>query len=369
MRRQRWLRLPARWLILLALVLFDLWAGTPALAAPAASAGKNQGEIPLPSFSPSKTRSSILRLADSFIGTPYVYGGTSPKGLDCSGYVFLVFKEATGRNLPRTVSSLGRWVLIIPRKELIAGDLVFFDLEAPDSGSGSDTPIGPAVIAAADHVGIYVGDGQFLHSASAGSRRGVTRNSLSESSWSRRYLFAGRVVSASPLSGLAIEASVLGIVNGDALVGGGAPQLELRGAGLGAAVSLPIFNNFSIGLRGRAEYDELLGILRLPLELVIGQNVGFSLFAGPAFTLGAPELSATDSGPTRGYDAPLDWLGTAGIRWSTPMIRSGASGLGLFFELRYNRYLVLPGQPEELAVDRNATISLGIGLRYRWVRY
>ena len=125
-------------------------------------------------------------------------------------------------------------------------------------------------------------------------------------------------------------------------------------AGLGAAVSLPIFNNFSIGLRGRAEYDELLGILRLPLELVIGQNVGFSLFAGPAFTLGAPELSATDSGPTRGYDAPLDWLGTAGIRWSTPMIRSGASGLGLFFELRYNRYLVLPGQPEELAVDRNA---------------
>jgi hypothetical protein len=51
------------------------------------------------------------------------------------------------------------------------------------------------------------------------------------------------------------------------------------------------------------------------------------------------------------------------------MIRSGASGLGLFFELRYNRYLVLPGQPEELAVDRNATISLGIGLRYRWVRY
>ncbi len=189
----------------------------------------------MPSFSPSKTRSSILRLADSFIGTPYVYGGTSPKGLDCSGYVFLVFKEATGRNLPRTVSSLGRWVLIIPRKELIAGDLVFFDLEAPDSGSGYDTPIGPAVIAAADHVGIYVGDGQFLHSASAGSRRGVTRNSLSESSWSRRYLFAGRVVSASPLSGLAIEASVLGIVNGDALVGGGAPPQERGGARQGAA--------------------------------------------------------------------------------------------------------------------------------------
>jgi len=199
--------------------------------------------------------------------------------------------------------------------------------------------------------------------------KGVTRDSLSEPSWSRRYLFAGRVVSASPLSGLAIETGVLGILNAEALVGGGAPELELRGAGFGAAVSLSIFGNFSIGLRGRAEYDELLDSFRLPLELVLGQTVGFSLFAGPAFTLGSPELSATESSPARAYEAPLSWIGTAGLRWSAPMIRSGASGLGLFFELRFNRYLPLEELPEDLASDRNATISLGIGLRYRWVRY
>ncbi len=323
----------------------------------------------MPSFSPSKTRSSILRSANSYIGTPYVYGGTNSKGLDCSGYVFLVFKEATGRTVPRTVATLGQWVLIIPRKELTAGDLVFFDLEATASRSGTYTSIGPAVIAAADHVGIYTGEGQFLHATSRGSRRGVTRDSLSESSWSRRFLFAGRVVSASPLSGLGIEANVLGILNAEALVGGGAPELELRGAGLGAALSLPVFNNFSLGLRGRTEYDELLGTFRFPLELVIGQNAGFSFFAGPVFTLGEPGLSATESSPARGYNAPLSWIGTAGLRWSSPLIRSGASGLGLFFELRFNRYLPLAGLPEDLSADRNATISLGLGLRYRWVRY
>ncbi len=303
------------------------------------------------------------------MGTPYVYGGTSAKGLDCSGLVFLVFKDATGRNLPRTVDTLGQWVLPIPRRELIAGDLVFFDLEAEGKDRSAAAAIGPAAIAAADHVGIYMGDGQFLHAASEGSRRGVIKNSLSESSWSRRYLFAGRVVSASALSGLAFEMNVLGIANGEAIVGGGAPELELRGAGLGAALSLPVFNNFSLSLRGRAEYDELLGTLRLPLELAIGQNVGFSLFAGPAFTLGRPRLLATDSSPARAYEAPLSWIGTAGLRWAAPMIRSGASGLGLFFELRFNRYLPLDGLPENLAADRNATISLGLGLRYRWVRY
>ncbi|MDD3981037.1 MAG: C40 family peptidase [Spirochaetia bacterium] len=369
MRSQRKLRGLYRRLIVFALAFLFLSAFVPVWAAPGSSPGKNQGELPMPSLAPSKTRNSILNAAESFIGTPYIYGGTSSKGLDCSGLVFMVFKEATGQSVPRTVATLGQWVLIIPRKELVAGDLVFFDLEAASYGKGADSVISSSAIAAADHVGIYTGEGQFLHSASAGIRRGVTRDSLSEASWARRFLFAGRVVSASPLSGMALETGALGILNAQALVGGGAPELELRGAGLNVAVSFPLFSNFSVGLRGRAEYDELLGTFRLPLELVIGQNLGFSLFAGPALTLGEPELATADSSPARSYAAPLAWIGTAGLRWAAPMIRSGASGLGLFFELRFNRYLPQAGQPQDLAADRNATISLGVGLRYRWIRY
>ena len=233
MRLLRRLLGPSRCLIVPALAFLCLQVAAPVWAAPGSSPGKNQGEIPIPSLAPAKTRNSILRAAESFIGTPYIYGGTSSKGLDCSGLVFMVFKEATGQNVPRTVATLGRWVLVIPRKALTAGDLVFFDLQAAGSEKGVDSVLSFSTIAAADHVGIYTGEGRFLHAASAGSQTGVIGNSLSEQAWSRRFLFAGRVVSASAVSGLAIEGAVLGILNGEALVGSGGPAGGGRGGGPG----------------------------------------------------------------------------------------------------------------------------------------
>jgi len=342
----------------LAAALIFALAETPARATP--------GELPLPTLSPAKTRDSILRSADGLIGTPYVFGGESAKGIDCSGFVFLVFRQATGHAVPRTVDTLGKWVLMIPRKELKAGDLVFFELDKPAAQKKTSAAFSPS---AADHVGIYAGDGQFLHAASAGTRTGVIRNSLSEPAWSKRFLFAGRIVSASPLSGLAFEAGLLGILDAEALLGDSTPALALRGGGISLALSLPVLSNFSLGLRSRVEWDDLLGTLRLPLELVLGQNTGFSIFLGPALTLGDPGLPASTSEPARGYAAPASWIASAGIRWSAPMIRSGASGAGLFSELRFNRYLPLPGLSEDLASDRRATISLGIGLRFRSTRY
>lgn len=345
-------------LFLLAAVLIGIQAGAPVWATP--------GELPIPTLSPAKTRDTILRSADRLIGTPYVFGGESEKGLDCSGLVFLVFKEATGRIVPRTVDTLGAWVLAIPKKELKPGDLVFFELDKPVAQNTSSATISPS---AADHVAIYEGDGYFLHAASAGSRRGVIRNSLDEPAWSKRFLFAGRIVSASPLSGLAFEASLTAILDAEALLGSLSPAIELRGGGISFAATLPVMRNFSFGLRSRIEWDELLGTLRIPLELVLGQNTGFSIFAGPALTLGDPSLPASASEPARGYETPTSWIASAGIRWSAPMLRSGASGAGLFSELRFSRYLPLPGLPEDLEADRRATISLAMGLRFRSTRY
>ncbi|MGB4586692.1 MAG: C40 family peptidase [Rectinemataceae bacterium] len=350
-----------RFLILVAAVFLGMQAATQARAIP--------GELPLPTLSPSRTRDAILRSADRLKGTPYVFGGESAKGLDCSGFVFLVFKQATGHAVPRTVDSLGQWVLMIPRKELKAGDLVFFELDRPATQKKTSAAFSPSAASAADHVGIYTGDGQFLHAASAGSRTGVIRNSLSEPAWSKRFLFAGRIVSASPLSGLAFEAAMTGVLDAEALLGDGSPDLRLRGGGISFAATLPVMRNFSFGLRSRIEWDELLGTLRIPLELVIGQNTGFSIFVGPALTLGEPGLPATESSPFRGYSAPASWIASAGLRWSSPMIRSGASGAGLFSELRFSHYLPLPDLPEDPEADRRATISLGIGLRFRSTRY
>ncbi|HWR11225.1 MAG TPA: C40 family peptidase [Rectinemataceae bacterium] len=341
--------------------------------------GADAGEIPLPTLTPSRTRNSILVAAESLLGAPYVFGGKSKDGVDCSGFVFLVFWEATGHSIPRTVIEQGRWVMIIPKRELKPGDLVFFDLDPRStsaqngiSGAGAtfaDAAATAASTGAADHVGIYAGDGQFMHAASAGAKTGVIRNSLFEPSWARRFLFAGRIVPASTLSGMALDWGVSASFDAEIPEGTSLEDLGFRGAGLRVAVTYPLFDNFSIGLQGRLEWDSLLDTVRLPLELLVGQNQGFSIFAGPALTLGSPSLPASEAGAARDYEAVGGWLVSAGIRWSPLLIRSGASSAGLFAELRFNRYLPLPGQAIDQAADRRAAISLGLGFRFRSAHY
>ena len=116
---------------------------------------------------------TLTRDAMRFIGTPYVFGGTSSAGFDCSGYVQHVF-AMLGVSLPRTADAqfyAGR-----PTEGgMVAGDLVFFQTYEP----------GPS------HVGIYLGRGRFIHSSSHGVR--ISR--IGDSYWSSRYLGGKRVMS------------------------------------------------------------------------------------------------------------------------------------------------------------------------------
>jgi cell wall-associated NlpC family hydrolase len=116
---------------------------------------------------------SLTRSAMRFIGTPYVFGGTSPSGFDCSGYVQHVF-AMLGIALPRTADA--QYYAGKPTVGgMHMGDLVFFQTYLP----------GPS------HVGIYLGSGKFISS----SGHGVMVSSLSDSYWSARYIGAKRVVS------------------------------------------------------------------------------------------------------------------------------------------------------------------------------
>ena len=118
--------------------------------------------------------SPIVRTAMFYLGSPYVLGGISPAGFDCSGFVWFVFRQ-NGIDLPRTVSSLAGAGHHIDRGDLRAGDLVFFNT----TGEGFT------------HVGIVVGPDAFIH---APNSRGVVRvESLSSSYWSPRYLGARRI--------------------------------------------------------------------------------------------------------------------------------------------------------------------------------
>ena len=100
------------------------------------------------------TGADVARAAESMIGAPYRYGGSSPRGFDCSGLVRYSYAKAGITGLPRTTSALERHARPISLAELEPGDLLFFRL------SGKKT----------SHVAIYVGDRAFVHAPSDGKR-------------------------------------------------------------------------------------------------------------------------------------------------------------------------------------------------------
>ncbi|MCX7969967.1 MAG: NlpC/P60 family protein [Negativicutes bacterium] len=128
-----------------------------------------------PGFSPTSQADRVVLTAMRYMGTRYVFGGSTPKGFDCSGFVQYVYSQ-NGIKLPRTAdvqyAQAGRKV---NKRDLKPGDLVFF--ETYEKG--------------ASHVGIYMGDGKFIH---ASSSKGVTVSRLGDDYYKTRYVGARRVL-------------------------------------------------------------------------------------------------------------------------------------------------------------------------------
>lgn len=117
----------------------------------------------------------LLREADSWIGTPYRWGGNDRNGVDCSGFVTQVFRNSVGISLPRTSGQQHDFCLGIDRDDLQPGDLVFFTVRGGSS---------------VGHVGIYIGNSQIVHSSSS---KGVIISSLSANYYKVNYHSSGRV--------------------------------------------------------------------------------------------------------------------------------------------------------------------------------
>ena len=121
------------------------------------------------------TGAQILSKAQQYLGTPYVYGGASPSGFDCSGFVYYVLKSL-GYSPYRTPADQYRHGTFVAKSNLQPGDIVFF---ANTYGSGIS------------HVGIYAGNGQFIHSPN--SRSAVSYSDLTTGYWANHYYGARRV--------------------------------------------------------------------------------------------------------------------------------------------------------------------------------
>jgi len=116
----------------------------------------------------------LKKVADTYLGIPYVWGGDSQTGIDCSAFSRQVFRKAYGLELPRKASWQSSFGVPVFKFGLLPGDLVFF-------GSSPDT---------IEHVGIYMGEGKFINATSS---QGVKYSGLDESYWLGKYQFARRI--------------------------------------------------------------------------------------------------------------------------------------------------------------------------------
>ena len=121
--------------------------------------------------------SALVMNAMGFLGVPYKFGGNSVEsgGFDCSGFVRAVYEQSLGKVLPRRASEQAAATQTIDRSELKPGDLVFFN----------------TMKRAFSHVGIYVGDGKFIHAPRAGAR--VRVEDMRMAYWQTRFNGARRV--------------------------------------------------------------------------------------------------------------------------------------------------------------------------------
>lgn len=118
----------------------------------------------------------VVMYAVSLADTPYRYGGTSPdSGFDCSGFVGHVFRHSLGVSLPRTSHEISQVGIALQSDQLRPGDLVFYNTQRSSFS----------------HVGIFIGEGKFVHSPKSGSRIKVEK--MNEKYWGSRYNGARRI--------------------------------------------------------------------------------------------------------------------------------------------------------------------------------
>jgi murein DD-endopeptidase len=122
------------------------------------------------------SRAVVVRTAWSLIGAPYRWGGSSPEGFDCSGLVLHSYRKAGITGLPHSAAKLETMATRVSLHQIEPGDLLFFQLEGPKTS----------------HVGIYLGNREFVHAPSGGKR--VEKVGFDHVYWGKKLKSAGRLV-------------------------------------------------------------------------------------------------------------------------------------------------------------------------------
>jgi len=344
-------------------------------------------------------RRLVIEAANKYMGTPYVYGGTTPAGLDCSGFICLSFQDALGVSLPRSAAGLYTWTVRVTLENVQPGDFLFFSTSSTSSIT---------------HVGLYIGGGRFMHAASAGPQTGVIISGMNEAYYINTFAGAGRAFPAAPSnfsvslasansqngSSVNTIASAAGSNSYSGVAGQGARpddrpntgDLNSAGASLASGNSkgrllvsvsvAPIWNGFLrggelfrgftshfcifadtyslgprnvFGLEARPEYDGALGVFRLPVTLSWGRDEKLRVFLGPVFSFGDSDEQLKSG--------KVNMLGVIGVTAAPFVISSAIGEFAPYAEAAWQTSLGRTGD-FDLIYDFTAGFKFSTGIRW-----
>ncbi len=162
-------------LMVCATIAASLILHSPSLMAAEEATGVTSTAPSAYSINPSENLKNLFTEVKQYLGIRYRFGGETPSGFDCSGFVRFMFNKELNVNLPRSSREMATIGTRIDRNELRPGDLVFFK-NAKDR---------------INHVGIFVGNDTFVHSSLS---KGITRDTLNESYYSKRFATGVRIL-------------------------------------------------------------------------------------------------------------------------------------------------------------------------------
>jgi hypothetical protein len=325
-----------------------------------------------------ESRDAMIAYSKNYLGTPYRAGGIDANGMDCSGFLFTVARESIGLQLPRTSAALYSMARIINDSEKEPGDIVFF------------RTVGSKI----SHAGLYLGNDQFIHSASDGPNTGVIISSLKESYWKRTYAGVGQILpsakttekSGAPDSENRPASSDGGKTSSDSS-GKAPPSAFFARTYIDASLSgdwtlfsakrfMLISRGFQLTLHASYKpenwqlypgigvgfgWDIATGTYNIPFIASLSMDNGIRVYAGPVLAFPREATLPDTDTPI----APSIFPGILGVSWSSPPLRLGAAGVSFMQDIHYQVYNKPNGAALPFFESCAAGIVFSTGIRVR----
>lgn len=323
-------------------------------------------------------REKIITEAKKYVGSPYVRGAIGPDSFDCSGFVFTTVRNASNYQLPRTVKAMYGYVNIVPDSEREPGDLVFFRT----TGDGSIS-----------HVGLYIGNGQFISAVSDGPNTGVIVSSLKESYWKSHYAACGKFLPSANYKTIEAEYSKSEAKNSKKIAKNASyssnnsdnskssetfvDKLSLMGTFTGdwslftEEQFMPNFRGFSseadIVYKGKTlspgagvmlRWNYGVGAFQIPLTFSLFFGNYVRAYAGPVFTIG----DCTSPGTSKEIKASI-FPGILGVTFSAPSFTKGTFKVQIIQDICYSIFNSTSGAALSPLRSSAAGLELCTGVR------